>query len=87
MHTHTNDLEGGPPKCNPRLFTQSLMKDGLVQHQETVAQLDINQALEQCGAAQSEEACMGKVLQRHLNLHLKCQTGVLNMRYQVWKTS
>ena len=37
------------------------MKDGQVQHQETVTQSDITPVPEQCGTEKSEEASMGKV--------------------------
>lgn len=63
-HTHTQALmaqKEAPPQCNPRLFRHSLMKDGQVQHQETVTQSDITPTPEQCGVGQSEEACVGKV--------------------------
>ena len=64
-HTHkdSQSSEGGvpPPQCNPRPFRHSLVKDGQVQHQETVTQSDITPVPEQCGTEKSEEASMGKV--------------------------
>lgn len=67
-HSRTKALkaqkEASPPphhQCNPRLFRHSLVKDGQVQHQETVTQSDITPAPEQCGAEKSEEASTGKV--------------------------
>ena len=60
-HSRTKALKAQeePPPRNPRLFRHSLVKDGQVQHQETVTQSDITP--EQCGAEKSEEARMGKV--------------------------
>lgn len=59
-HTHTSSQgpEGGVSSVKPETIQTF---PGRVQHQETVAQSDITPAPEQCGAEQSEEACMGKV--------------------------